>query len=185
MCTFRKEGICSLQLLGSWTLIQNPAPLYLLAASRDNGRPVRFRSRNWAGVPPRCTTHILVSITLFRPMAGGKTHDSTVSDLGELHIQLKYTVCTSHTTPDQSLLRRVSKVHKDLHTLALLFQNSQPQTNRIPSSRYKPKRRPTFDFSNLSSDEESDQETNTTAKMSSEKASNPKDKLEGTYEDRA
>lgn len=180
MCTFREESISNL----TWILsIQNSAPLYLSTVSRNNGRPVRFRFRNQAGMPPRERTHItqrLLSETQFRPMAVGTTNDSTVSDLGELQINLNYIVYTSGTTSEQPFLRRVAKVDKDLHTLAPPFKNNQTQTNRIPSSRYKPKRRRTFDFSSLSSNEETDEETDTAAKMSSEKASNPKDKLEGT-----
>jgi hypothetical protein len=159
------------------------ALFFLSLMSRNNSRPVRFRFRNQAGVPPLERTHItqrLLSETRFRPMAVGTTNDSTVSDLGELQINLNYIVYTSGATSEQPFLRRVTKVDKDLHTLAPPFKNNQTQTNRIPSSRNKPKRRLTFDFSSLSSNEETDEEADTAAKMSSEKASNPKDKLEGT-----
>jgi hypothetical protein len=156
MCTFSEESISNL----TWILsIQNSAPLYLSTMSRDNGRPVRFRFRNQAGVPPRERTHItqrLLSDTRFRPMAVGTTNDSTVSDLGELQINLNYIVYTTDTASEQPFLRRVAKVDKDFHTLAPTFKNNQTQTNHIPSSRYTPKRRLTFDFSSLSSNEETD-----------------------------
>jgi hypothetical protein len=89
-------------------------------------------------------------------MAVGTTNDSTVSDLGELQINLNYIVYTTDTASEQPFLRRVAKVDKDFHTLAPTFKNNQTQTNHIPSSRYTPKRRLTFDFSSLSSNEETD-----------------------------
>lgn len=116
-------------------------------------------------------------------MRGGATQEQL--SLCEQHtnqIQLNYTVETSDT--EQPGLRRVGKVVKRLHTLS-----PQSEHTQTLSTKPKPRRRPTFDFTNLSSDEksgaENEEETEPTATMSlSEKASNPKDKLEGTYQGR-
>lgn len=111
-----------------------------------------------------------------------------VEGVKRLEIYLNYTRPASKTATTNYLFRRVSKVGDNLHRLA--FQDLE--------TRSHPERKPTFDFYNHASDckgneteVESDTkgaekfekhtETHTTAIMSSEKASNPKDKLEGTY----
>ncbi len=111
-----------------------------------------------------------------------------VEGVKRLEIYLNYTRPTSKTATINYPPRRVSKVCENRDRLAC--QDLETRSN--------PERKPTSDFYNYASDcrgneteVESDTkgaekyekhtETQTTAIMSSEKAGNPKDKLEGTY----
>jgi hypothetical protein len=114
-----------------------------------------------------------------------------VEGVKRLEIYLNYTRPTSKTATDNYPLRRVSKVGDNLDRLA--FQ--------VLKTRFNTERKPTFDFYDQPSDYRGDEtgvesdtkgeekykkhtETHITAIMSSEKATNPKDKLEGTYPSR-
>jgi hypothetical protein len=113
-----------------------------------------------------------------------------VEGVMRLEIYLNYTRPTLKTATTNYPLRRVSKIGDNLDRLA--FQ--------VLKTRSDPEWKPTFDFYNQPSDYEGNEtevsdtkgeekyekhtETYTTANMSSEKASNPKDKLEGTYPSR-
>lgn len=121
-------------------------------------------------------------------MAGGTDNNVSVCDLEDiksLEIQLDYTPGTPTTPSNTSPLKRVVRVRRYLDRLPALYcstKHKQTQTQLEP--RKKPERKPTFDFYNPNSDENFDSEELATAKMSSEKASNAKDKLEGTYQGR-
>jgi hypothetical protein len=114
-----------------------------------------------------------------------------VEGVKRLEIYLNYTRPTSKSATTNYPLRRVFKFNDNLDRLA--FQGLKPRSN--------PERKPTFDFYNHASDYKGNEtevesdtkgeekyekhtETQTIAIMSSEKASNPKDKLEGTYSSR-
>jgi hypothetical protein len=114
-----------------------------------------------------------------------------VEGVKRVEIYLNYTIPTSKSATTNYPLRRVFKVDNNLDRLA--FQ--------VLKTRSNAERKPTFDFYNHASDYkgnktevESDTkgekyyekhtEIQTIAIMSSEKASNPKDKLEGTYPSR-
>jgi hypothetical protein len=111
-----------------------------------------------------------------------------VEGVKRLEIYLNYTRPTSKSATTNYPLRRVFKVDNNLDRLA--FQ--------VLKTRSNPERKPTFDFYNHASDYKGNEtevgsdtkgeekyekhtEIQTIAIMSSEKASNPKDKLEGTY----
>jgi hypothetical protein len=111
-----------------------------------------------------------------------------VERIQRLGIYLNYTRPISKTATTNYPLRRVFKVGGNLDRLAFQALNT----------RSNPERKPTFNFYNHASDFKGNEtevesgtrgeekyekhtETQKTAIMSSEKAINPKDKLEGTY----
>jgi hypothetical protein len=120
-----------------------------------------------------------------------------------VQIHLNYTTRTSETDSNNPYLPRVPKVPQELDRLAFQGANcedDQQQQKRLSRPPSEPQRKPTFNLYDSASDEESDVESREqkreeiqptkrekiqpTAIMSSEKASNPKDKLEGTYQGR-
>jgi hypothetical protein len=101
-----------------------------------------------------------------------------------IEIHLKYTFDTTETSPDEALLPRIPAVPRNLNRLAFQCcrdkeqaRASRTQTTQTRFARFAPRRRSTFDPFEIPIDPE-------TAEMSSEKPSNPKDKLEGMYQGR-
>jgi hypothetical protein len=120
-----------------------------------------------------------------------------------VEIHLNYTTRTSETNSNNPNLPRVPKVLQELDRLALQGANcedKQQQQKRLSRPPSEAQRKPTFNLYDSASDEESDVESREqkceeiqptkrekiqpAAIMSSEKASNPKDKLEGMYQGR-
>jgi hypothetical protein len=108
-----------------------------------------------------------------------------------VEIHLNYTTRTSETNSNNPNLPRVPKVLQELDRLALQGANcedKQQQQKRLSRPPSEAQRKPTFNLYDSASDEESDVESSEkiqpAAIMSSEKASNPKDKLEGMYQGR-
>jgi hypothetical protein len=97
-------------------------------------------------------------------------------DTRNLEIHLNYTADSSENSLDKPFLPRVPAVPRDLNRLAYSRDNKEQER---PSCfrPFTPKRRSTFDLFETTVDQEA-------AVMSTEKASNPKDKLEGMYEGR-
>jgi hypothetical protein len=98
-----------------------------------------------------------------------------------IEIHLKYTFDTTETSPDEALLSRIPAVPRNLNRLAFqCYRDTEQarasctQTTQTRFAQFTPRRRSTFDLFEIPIDPE-------TAEMSSEKASNPKDKLEGMY----
>lgn len=100
-----------------------------------------------------------------------------------LIIHLEYTPEIPTSSPNSFLLNRVHKVRQYLNLLPARYSSTKHQQTQT-APRKKPERKPTFDFYEPDSEEDTNLEEQASAKMSSEKASNAKDKLEGTYQGR-
>jgi hypothetical protein len=123
------------------------------------------------------------SCTMGKQQQCNSSGNPSVSEPGEsrnIEVHLNYTADSTETSIDKPFLPRVPAIPKNLNYLAFQCSrdNEQTRPNCPRPIRYTPRRRSTFELFEITADCE-------TAAMSSEKAINPKDKLEGMYQGRA